>query len=139
MEKYMDDYYFITDNQVILDHITDIKMLLEQTYWANERTYEVIQRSIKHSICFAILDEANNRIIAFARVVTDYSTMYYLADVIVDEAYRGKGLGKALLERIVVNEKELHNRYGMLLTSTAEKLYSRYGFKETKATCMCKE
>ena len=38
--------------------------------------------------------------VGFARCVTDYSMMYYLADVIIDEKYRGQVLGKVLTKFI---------------------------------------
>lgn len=64
--------------------------------------------------------------------------MYYLADVIVEENYRGKGIGKALIERITIAENELQKMYGILLTSDAHTLYSKYGFKEIEGKCMCR-
>ena len=138
MEQYKENFYFITDKEVILEHIVDVKNLLSQSYWAKERKVEVIERSIKNSICFAILDDSSNKIIAFARVVTDYATMYYLADVIVDEKYRGNGIGKALLKRIIVDDSELQKLFGLLLTADAHTLYSQFGFRENNEKCMCK-
>jgi len=138
MEQYKDNLYFLTDRTVILEHLDDVKRLLEQSYWAKERAVEVIQRSISNSLCFAIFDDTSNKIIAFARAVTDFATMYYLADVIVDENYRGKGIGKALMERITVAENELQKLYGLLLTSDAHTLYSQYGIKGIEGKCMGK-
>lgn len=36
--------------------------------------------------------------VGFARVVTDYATFGYLADVLVLEPHRGRGLGKWMME-----------------------------------------
>lgn len=39
--------------------------------------------------------------IAFARLVTDGATMYYLCDVFVLDEYRGQGISKKLIDTIV--------------------------------------
>ena len=70
-------------------------------------------------------------------MITDYATMYYICDVIVDERHRGKQIGKTLVNWIVSEEK-LKGMYGMLLTSDAQGLYSQYGFSEYQQSCMRK-
>lgn len=94
MEQELDKYIQTNDNEYILQHIQDIHNLLKQAYWANNRDVETIRTSIENSYCFAIVDKDVDTIVAFARVITDFATMYYLADVIVDEQYRKIGLGK---------------------------------------------
>ena len=51
-------------------------------------------------------ENANEKQIGFARVVTDKATFGYLADVFIDENYRGKGLSKWLME-VIMNYSEL--------------------------------
>lgn len=63
----------------------------------------------------------------FARAVTDYATIYWLCDVIIDEKHRGHGLGKMLVES-VVNCEELAGLRGILGTKDAHGLYEQYGF-----------
>jgi hypothetical protein len=53
----------------------------------------LVFNSVKHSLNFVLLN-TNNDFIGFARVVTDYYTFGWLADVFIDESYRGQGLGK---------------------------------------------
>ena len=133
------DKYQLTDNnERIKAHISDVKKLLQQSYWAKERTLEKIEKSIEGSLCFAFFDTESDKIVAFARVVTDFATMYYLCDVIVDEGHRGKGLGKMLVNRIAYEDERLKGLYGILLTSDAQGLYSKYGFSEYDKSCMCK-
>ncbi len=133
-----EQYKMTDDRTLIMEHCNDIKDLLSQSYWAKERPLEVIKKSIEQSISFAVFDTEEDKIIAFARVVTDYATMYYICDVIVDEKHRGNGLGKMLIDRIVNKDDRLRGKYGMLLTSDAQGLYSQFGFKEYEQSCMCK-
>ena len=126
------------DNEIIKKHCAEIKNLLSQSYWAKNRPIEVIEKSVEQSLCFAIFDVEKDVMVAFARVITDYATMYYLCDVIVDEKYRGNGLGKMLVDWIANKEDKLKGQYGVLLTSDAQGLYSQFGFSEYEKSCMCK-
>ena len=103
----------------------EVVRLLRMTYWAANRPAETIEKSMRHSACFGIRAEGEERLIGFARVVSDYATTWYLADVIIDPAYRGKGLGKALVSHITAKFSGLR---GLLLTRDAHGLYAQYGF-----------
>ena len=130
-------YLMTDDKNEIRKHSQDIKNLLEQSYWAKDRTLSVIENSIERSLCYGVFNENRTQLLGFARVVTDYSTMYYLCDLIIDAQHRGNGLGKKMVEWIVNDEEKLQGLYGMLLTSDAQGLYSQYGFSENQR-CMCK-
>ena len=117
--------------------IDEIKRLLEQTYWADKREIGVVKKSIEHSLCYGAFLNENGKQIGFSRVITDYATTYYICDVIVDEQYRGQGVGKAMLDAIHDN-KEVSSLRGILLTRDAHDFYRRYGFKEGGNTYMGK-
>jgi len=99
--------------------------LRKESYWAKGRTPKAILKSIANSLCYSILE--GGRFAGFARVVTDYSTVYYLCDVFILQEHRGKGLGKKLVNH-VVKDPRLRGCMGMLLTRDAHGLYSRHGF-----------
>lgn len=67
--------------------------------------------------------------IGFGRVITDYSEFASIWDVYVDDAYRKKGLGKAIMETIMntPNLKDIYRWF--LMTEDAHALYEKYGFK----------
>ena len=108
--------------------INRVKELLSQSYWAANRTLKDIKLSIKHSECFSLYDGQLQ--VGFARVVTDYSTFGYIADVIIDPDYRGIGLGKWMVE-LVVNDKRWCSKFLLLATDDAHNLYQKYGFKQS--------
>jgi len=54
--------------------------------------------------------------------------MFWLADVMIDDRYRGKGLGKRLVETILQHEK-LKGLAATLATRDAQGFYARYGFE----------
>jgi len=108
-----------------------IHEFLTTSYWAAGIPADVVKRSIEHSLPFGIYQE--ERQIGFARVITDYATFAYLADVFVIEAYRGQGLAKWLVEVIVAHPRLQGLRRWMLATRDAHALYSKVGFVELKS------
>lgn len=136
MKEFFEGFYLADDKNEILQRLDDVENLLKQTYWARNRKRELIQRSIQNSICFGIVDMIKGNLAAFARVITDYATLYCLEDVIVDEQYRGIGLGKKMIAYIAECEEKLKGQFGVALTRDAQGLYAKYGFKEYYNTCM---
>ena len=102
------------------------RWLSEQSYWAQGRTLDAVRVSIANSICFGAYHEGEQ--VGFARVVTDRVTHAWLADVFVDEAYRGQGCGKALVAAALTHpELEGISRW-ILATKDAHELYAQFGF-----------
>jgi GNAT superfamily N-acetyltransferase len=113
-----------------LEHVnlSKVKELLSISYWASDRTLDTIEKSVKHSECFSLYEDETQ--IGFARVVTDYSTFGYIADVIVAPNYRGQGLGKWLVET-VENDPRWKGKFLLLATDDAHSLYQKHGFKQS--------
>jgi GNAT superfamily N-acetyltransferase len=128
------EYYVSTDKSKL--NIDRIKLLLKQSYWANERTEERILKSIENSICYGIFK--NNELVGFGRVVTDYATVYWICDIIIDTKHRGNGLGKKLMETIM-SSKEFEGLLGILATQDAHGLYEQYGFMKEPHKFMMKK
>ena len=100
--------------------------LSNESHWARGITRDRVERALANSLCFGAY--ADDRQIGLARVVTDYATFAWLADVFVVASERGRGVG-ALLTEAVVSHPELKDlRRAALVTRTAPGLYARYGF-----------
>jgi GNAT superfamily N-acetyltransferase len=54
--------------------------------------------------------------------------VFYLCDVFIDEEYRGKGIGKKLIESLITSD-ELKDLMGLLGTQDAHELYKQYDFE----------
>jgi len=118
--------FLLSTDKTKLDINLIHKFLSEKSYWAKNITLENVQRSIENSLCFGIYMDKNQ--IGFARIISDYSTFAYLADVFIVNDFRGKGLSKWLIENIV-NLVELQGlRRWMLATRDAHGLYEQFGF-----------
>lgn len=132
----MNEYYIKTGKENM--QLPEVKKLLEQSYWANERPIETIEKSMQYSICIGVFLSENDRQIGFARVLTDYATTYYICDVIVDTNHRGNGIGKKIMETIE-DMPEIRSLRGMLATKDAHGLYKKYGFQDGGTTYMSKQ
>jgi GNAT superfamily N-acetyltransferase len=117
--------FAITTNTTFFN-LEYIHNFLSQSYWAEHIPKEVVQKSIENSLCFGVFHLG--RQIGFARMITDKATFAYLADVFIDEAYRGQGLSKWLMEEILMHPDLQGLRRMMLATRDAHGLYAQYGF-----------
>ena len=66
----------------------EVLRLLKMTYWANNRTIEQIEESMASSFCYGLFPADEDRLIGFARVISDLATTYYLCYVIIDPEYQ---------------------------------------------------
>src|ERR1700729_241256 len=100
--------------------------LANESYWVPGISRAGVEKCINHSLCFGAY--LNGRQIGFARVVTDYVRFAHLLDVFIVPEFRGRGIGKLLIENILAH-RELRTivRY-TLGTQDAHGLYAQYGF-----------
>ena len=120
--------YEITTESTRFDLDVIHRYLNEQSYWAPGIPREVVERSIRHSLCFAIFESATRAQVGFARVTTDRATFAYLADVFVLPAHRGRGLSKRLMQSVLAHPELQGLRRWMLATRDAHGLYAEFGF-----------
>ena len=102
--------------------------LSTKAYWAMGRSLDVVERTIQNSLPFGVFEGSKQ--IGFARVVTDFATFAWIADVFIVEEYRGRGLGVWLIEIISSHPQLQGFRRWILATRDAHDLYRRFGFTE---------
>ncbi len=119
------DYLFSTDvNKLSVKAIHDFLSIHSE--WSRNISLDNVKISISNSLNFGLLHQGNQ--IVFARIISDYATIAYLGDVYVLDNYRGQGFSKKLME-VVLHHPNLQGlRSWILLTSTADWLYGKYGF-----------
>jgi N-acetylglutamate synthase-like GNAT family acetyltransferase len=124
MEVYNGSFSISTSKEKL--DIVFIYQFLSHSYWAENIPVQTVEKSIEGSLCFGIYDVSKQ--IGFARVITDYATFGYLADVFIDENYRGRGLSKWLMEFIMSHPQLQGFRNWYLATRDAHGLYAQFGF-----------
>ncbi|MGY3266968.1 GNAT family N-acetyltransferase [Lysobacter sp. HA35] len=122
----MSDGFIVSTDRAQVDVDLVHRWLSTQSYWAPGIPRETVQRSVDNSLCFSGL--LDGRQVAFARVVTDFATFAYLADVFVLDEVRGRGYGTQLMDAVFAHPQLQALRRFMLATRDAHALYARYGF-----------
>lgn len=119
-----DDYVLSTDKSKI--DVAAVHHFLSHSYWAEDIPLELVRKSIDNSLCFALY--RNERLIGFARAISDFATFAYLADVFILPGERGKGLSKWLMETVMGHPQLQGLRRFTLATRDAHGLYAQFGF-----------
>jgi GNAT superfamily N-acetyltransferase len=106
-----------------------IHAYLTRSTWSAGISRESVCRALSNSHGYALFDgEPGTVQIGFARVITDFATFAYLADVFVLEDYRNKNLGRWLCTTIQADPELQGLRRWLLATSTARELYEKIGW-----------
>jgi GNAT superfamily N-acetyltransferase len=117
----------ITTDPSRLDLDVIHRYLSEESYWARNIPKDLVAKAIAHSRCFGIYEAASQ--VGFGRLVTDYATFAYVADIFVLDSHCGRGLSKWLVECMLSDPEVQGLRNWTLYTKDAQSLYARYGFK----------
>ncbi len=117
----------ISDDPALLDRALIFDFLRNRSYWAQEVTREILDRSVENSLCFGVYLDGKQ--IGFARVVTDFATFAWLADVFIVEEKRGKGFSKKLVAAVLAHPQLQELRRFQLGTRDAHGLYAQFGFQ----------
>ena len=118
--------FLVTTDPARLD-IDFIHGYLVRSYWSEGIPRKVVERGIANSLCFGVYEGDNQ--VGFARIISDFATFAYLADVFIIESHRSRGLSKFLMECIMKHPELQGLRRWVLGTRDAHGLYERYGFR----------
>ena len=129
MDWTLENGFEVSTDRARLD-LPVIAGFLRGAYWSEGVPSEIVLRSIEHSLPFGLYDPDGAQA-GFARVVSDRAVFAYLGDVFVLPAYRGRGLGVALVECVLAHPDLQGLRRWHLATADAHELYRRFGFAES--------
>jgi GNAT superfamily N-acetyltransferase len=119
--------FTVSDDRARLDVDAVYRFIAEEAYWGKGRARDVFERALRHSIGFGLYDP-DGRQAGFARVVSDMALRAHLNDVYVLPAYRGAGLGKALVAAVLAHPDLATVGTWTLATDDAQGLYASFGF-----------
>ena len=124
-QEHVCEPFLISSDRARLDLGTTLR-LLHTTPWGIGMPLQVLERAIANSVCFGVY--VDTRQIGFGRVISDLATYAYLTDFVIEESYRGQGLGKWLVECVLAHPDFQHLRRVALVTMSAQGLYEPFGF-----------
>jgi GNAT superfamily N-acetyltransferase len=126
LELRRDDGLTISDDRARLD-IERIRGWLAESYWASDRSAEAIERSILNSQAYGVYAPSGEQV-ALTRATTDLASFAWLGDVVVDEAWRGRGVGRWLVGAVIEHLKGEGVLRFVLTTRDAHGVYAALGF-----------
>jgi GNAT superfamily N-acetyltransferase len=104
------------------------RFLAEESYWARGREHPVQEVLIREAARVVGLYH-DGRQIGFCRAARLAPRLFYLADVYVLPAYRGRGLGVELVREMLDGGPDPAAKW-LLHTEDAHDLYRRFGFAD---------
>jgi hypothetical protein len=118
--------YLISTDKTKINIALVHNYLCYHSYWAEGIPVDVVQRSIENSLCFAVYN--NDKQVGFARVISDFATYAYLADLFIVLKKEAKDYPNGLC-RVIIDHPQLQGlRRVVLATKDAHGLYAQFGF-----------
>ncbi|MBS0634170.1 MAG: GNAT family N-acetyltransferase [Verrucomicrobia bacterium] len=111
------------------DHVLAVHALYQKEWWTHKRSLQDVEHLLSHSLSVALVEKTSNTLVAYSRVVTDYLRHALIYDVIVDESYRKKQVGRRLMEAIL-SHPELQGvvRFELKCLPELVPFYAKCGF-----------
>jgi GNAT superfamily N-acetyltransferase len=115
----------LDDDKARLD-VARVHRWLASSYWTPGIERAMVEKAIAGSHCLGAYDGGVQ--VGYARAITDHATFAWIADVWVEEAVRGQGLGRRMV-RWFLDHPELNDiRRFALATADAHGVYAALGF-----------
>ena len=96
---------FETVGQLTESQIADLTRLYQNEWWTAGRPLDEVREMLAATDEVIGLVSDEGRLVGFCRVLTDYVFRGTLYDVIVDPEFRGRGLGRQLLEAVAAHPR----------------------------------
>lgn len=113
-------------------HILDLERLYQAEWWTRGRQLPDIRKMLENTdVVVAFCDSNDGKLIAFARVITDYVYKALILDVIVDATHRGKDLGRRLMDAIIEHPRlKSVNHFELYCRPELVPFYKKWGFAD---------
>ncbi len=111
--------------------VAEYRMLRRHVGWGDIADDAALERALAASI-YTVCVERDGELVAAGRVVGDTGVYAYVQDVVVLEPYRGQGLARAVMDRIMAFIETTYPPgafVGLMAASGVEGFYLRYGFQ----------
>jgi len=105
------------------------KLLNNNAFWAKNRTLHDLKICLANSDVIVSL-WIDNKIVGFGRALSDGIYRGVLWDIVIDQNYQGKGLGKLIINNLLSSKKIKNTKKLYLMTTNKQLFYSQLDFKE---------
>lgn len=124
-------------HELSADQVEQLNALYGRQWWSQGRALADVRTMVENSsLLFAFIEPATGRLVAFCRLLTDFVYRGMLYDVIVDEEWRGTGIGSRLMEAVARHPRLTGvSQISLWCKPELEALYARYGFQPASGEC----
>lgn len=112
------------------DRLPELMALFAGQWWTQGRQADDLAAMLDHTDLIAtVSDSQTGELLGFARVITDFTYVAVLLDVIVAESSRGNGLGAKLVDALVTHPTlAAVESLELSCQQQLEGFYARWGF-----------
>ena len=109
----------------------DLLALFKNEFWCKDRKREDLDKVLANSDIVVGLENRDGRLIGFCRLLTDYIYKTVIYDVIIDPAFRGRMLGRILMDAIIQHPdlREV-GQFDLNCLPHMREFYRRWGFTD---------
>tara|TARA_R110002096_G_scaffold350395_2_gene543496 strand:+ start:69903 stop:70946 length:1044 start_codon:yes stop_codon:yes gene_type:complete len=122
---------WVLRSQLSTGHAEQVAHLLRETYWNQQTSAQAIESAHKGSTAWVGALASDGSVRGSARALADGSKSAWIYDVIVDEQYRGNGIGYAVMKLLLDHPKVRNCQSVALATRDAKQFYEKFGFRTT--------
>lgn len=128
----MKKYIVSSDN---IPKASELLQLFEQTTWAKNRTLKGVGFLLSNCEHYVVIRDADHKLIGFGRAISDGVYRAMLDDIVVDQEYRKQGIGKIIVEELLVQLVEVEQVF-LNTKPELQEFYTLFGFEKCKAFTM---
>ncbi len=118
-----------------LDYGQLLDLFQSAAFWARNRSISDLKIAVANSRPVVSMWEGD-RLIGFARATSDGIYRATIWDVVVHPDYQGAGLGRKLVETVLMHPHVNHAERVYLMTTHQQEFYTRIGFTSNSTTTM---
>jgi predicted GNAT family N-acyltransferase len=113
------------------EQVANLLEIYKGEKWTKNRQIDGVKKMLEKSWIIAIIDSNNGKMIAFARVLSDFIYRAFIYDVIVAKEYRGLKFGKLVVSSIL-NHKDFIGveRIELNCNEKNVEFYKKFGFEK---------
>jgi ribosomal protein S18 acetylase RimI-like enzyme len=126
------------DTITVIDTADDIERdqlvaLFQSAWWTADRTLEEVERMLRGSdVVVGLVDGSPDRLVGFARAITDSTFLAVVLDVVVAADLRGSGLGARLMDELLARpELAAVDSIELVCQPELVAFYRRFGFTDS--------
>ena len=112
-------------------HAEQVAHLLRETYWNQQTSAQAIASAHEGSAAWVGALATDGSVRGSARALADGSKSAWIYDMIVDEQYRERGIGNAVMKLLLDHPRVRNCQTVALGTRDAVQFYEKFGFRTT--------